>query len=232
MPTRLMGEYFMLDNIIIEPQSSSQPEYAVIWLHGLGADGNDFVRIAYELQNLLNKPIRFIFPHAPMRPVTLNNGYVMRAWYDITGLHLEAREDKEGLADTSEKINQLIQQQIQLGISPENIFLAGFSQGGASILYAGLRCSHQLAGLIVLSGYLPLGKNLDTEKHSANQHTPIFWGHGAHDNIVPLQWAEISDQQLKACGFEKQNFYTYPMAHEVCDKEIKDLSLWMAELMK
>jgi len=222
----------MLEVIVVEPKSSSQPEYAVIWLHGLGADGNDFVPIAYELQNLINKPMRFIFPHAPLRPVTLNNGYIMRAWYDITGLHLDAREDKEGLTETYEKIHQLIQQQIQLGILPENIFLAGFSQGGASVLYAGLRYPEKLAGLIVLSGYLPLGKNLNTEKHSANQHTPIFWAHGAKDNIVPLQWAEASDQQLKACGFEKQNFYTYPMAHEVCDKEIKDLGLWMTETMR
>lgn len=224
----------MLDNIIIEPQSNSSDskiEYAVIWLHGLGADGNDFVPIAYELQNLVNKSIRFIFPHAPLRPVTLNNGYIMRAWYDITGLHLDAREDKEGLTETCQKINQLIQEQIQSGILPQNIFLAGFSQGGASILYAGLRYAEKLAGLIVLSGYLPLGKNLNTEKHSANQHTPIFWGHGAKDNIVPLQWAEMSDQQLKACGFEKQNFYTYDMAHEVCEKEIKDLGLWMMKII-
>lgn len=222
----------MLDNIIIEPKSSSQPEYAVIWLHGLGADGNDFVPVAYELQNLIDKPIRFIFPHAPLRPVTLNNGYIMRAWYDITGLHLDAREDKEGLTETCEHIHQLIQQQIQLGILLENIFLAGFSQGGASVLYAGLRYPEKLAGLIILSGYLPLGKNLNTEKNSANQHTPIFWAHGVKDNIVPLQWAEASHQQLKACGFEKQNFYTYPMAHEVCDKEIKDISLWITALMK
>ena len=217
----------MLETIVIEPKSTSNPDYAVIWLHGLGADGNDFVPIAYELQNLVDKPLRFIFPHAPLRPVTLNNGYIMRAWYDITGLHLDAREDKEGLSETSEQINKLIQQQIKLGIPPKNIFLAGFSQGGASVLYAGLRYSQELAGLIILSAYLPLGKNLNTEKHSANQHTPIFWGHGVQDNVVPLQWAEISDQQLKTCGFEKQNFYQYPMAHEVCEKEIKDISLWM-----
>ncbi len=217
----------MLETIVIEPKTASKPEYTVIWLHGLGADGNDFVPIADELQNLANNPIRFIFPHAPLRPVTLNNGYIMRAWYDITGLDLNAREDKEGLTETCDQIDRLIQQQVQLGISPGNIFLAGFSQGGASVLYAGLRYPKKLAGLIILSGYLPLGKNLNTEKHSANQHTPIFWGHGVQDNIVPLQWAEISDQQLKACGFEKQNFYTYPIAHTVCDKEIKDISLWM-----
>jgi phospholipase/carboxylesterase len=222
----------MLETIIIESKASSKPEYAVIWLHGLGANGNDFVPIAYELQNLVGKPLRFIFPHAPLRPVTLNNGYIMRAWYDITGLHRAAREDKEGLTETSEYIYQLIQQQIQLGVLPQNIFLAGFSQGGASVLYAGLRYSQKLAGLIILSGYLPLGKNLESEKHSANQDVSIFWGHGIRDNIVPLQWAEISDQQLKTCGFEKQNFYKYPMAHEVCRKEIKDMGLWMMWIIK
>jgi phospholipase/carboxylesterase len=219
-------EIFMLDNITIEPVSGEKAEYAVIWLHGLGADGNDFVPLAQSLQKLMPKPIRFIFPHAPLRPVTLNNGYVMRAWYDITGLTLEAREDKEGLEKSSTEIHQLVHHQIQLGLLPQNIFLGGFSQGGASILYAGLRYPEKLGGLIVLSAYLPLGKTLMTEANKKNYTLPIFWGHGTADTLVPLKWAEISCDYLNIAGFDKYQFHRYPMGHEVCEKEIQDISAW------
>jgi phospholipase/carboxylesterase len=218
----------MLDNIVIE--SSQKVDHVMIWLHGLGADGSDFVPFAHEFQESISIPFRFIFPNAPIRPVTVNNGYKMRAWYDITGLDLAAREDQEGLNQVCQNIDQLIQEQIEVGVSPQNIFLGGFSQGGASILYSGLRHFQKLAGLIVLSGYLPLGRNLEKEKNSVNQDIPIFWGHGNHDPIVPVQWAEISKQQLVSSGFQKLSFHTYPIDHYVCPEEIQDLKHWMEKV--
>jgi phospholipase/carboxylesterase len=219
----------MIENITIEPEAdySSKTAHVVIWLHGLGADGHDFAPMAPTLQKLLGKPVRFIFPHAPLRPVTLNNGYVMRAWYDITGLHPGAREDQAGLEETSAKIHQLIQQQIQTGMPSENIFLGGFSQGCAAILYTGLRYPEKLGGLIALSGYLPLGENLEKEKNIINQHIPIFWGHGDQDTTVPLYLVEISCRQLQACGFDNLKFQSYPIAHKVSPQEIEDMGEWL-----
>lgn len=218
----------MLETIIIEPPTPAQ--YAMIWCHGLGADGHDFVPLGDVLQGKLSVPMRFIFPHAPLRPVTLNNGYVMRAWYDILGLSLQTREDQEGLSEAAQQLDLLIQQQAQLGIPYKNIFLGGFSQGGASILYTGLRYPHTLGGFIALSAYLPLFKLIREEKHAANQHTPIFWGHGTEDTIVPAQWADISIRALNAAGHSAK-LHHYPIAHQVCEEEIEDLVKWLRPLV-
>jgi len=214
----------MLETIILDSPTPAQ--YAMIWCHGLGADGHDFVPVGEALQRRLNLPMRFIFPHAPLRPVTLNNGYVMRAWYDITGLSIESREDREGLDQTAQQLDSLIQQQVQLGIPYDHIFLGGFSQGGASILYTGLRYPQKLAGLITLSAYLPFFKLIKDEKHTANQHTPIFWGHGTMDAVVLPQWADISCRALRMSQHQVE-LHHYPMDHHVCEEEIEDLIQWL-----
>jgi phospholipase/carboxylesterase len=219
----------IMDPIIVE--SSKPATHAIIWLHGLGADGYDFSPMAAQFQQLLTAPIRFIFPHAPLRSVTLNGGYVMRAWYDITGLDLNAREDRSGLNETAATLDQLIQQQSDQGIPSERIFLAGFSQGCASVLYAGLRYPKRLAGIIGFSGYLPFYRTLAQEANSANLQTPIFLSHGLEDTVVPLLWAELSRKVLQEQNYPL-SWHTYPMAHQVCNEQILDLAKWTNNLME
>jgi phospholipase/carboxylesterase len=215
----------------IEVATSDNPTAAVIWLHGLGADGNDFVPIVRELDLSGCPGIRFVFPHAETMPVTINNGYVMRAWYDILGMDLVRREDEAGLRASQQRVADLIAREIGRGIKPEHIVLAGFSQGCAMTLQTGLRYPEQLAGLMCLSGYLPLADKIDSERSHANQHTPIFMAHGRGDGVVVIHRAETSRDQLKELGYDIE-WHEYPMPHSVCEEEIEDISGWLKQVLK
>ena len=217
----------MLDCVEIE--TAANPSAAVIWLHGLGADGNDFVPIVRELDLTGCPPIRFIFPHAPSIPVTVNNGYVMPAWYDILGADLVKREDESGLRRSQAAVTQLIVRQQELGIPTEQIVLAGFSQGCAMTLQTGLRYPEKLAGLLCLSGYLPLHSQVAVERHAANLTTPVFMAHGRSDPVVPLLRAEQSCDLLSALGYQVE-WHDYPMPHTVCPQEIDDIGEWFRRI--
>jgi len=216
-----------LDAVIVGP---AQATAAVIWLHGLGADGHDFEPIVDELNFAAKKQTRFIFPHATHRPVTINNGYVMRAWYDIIALDKTAADDEIGIRESARQITALITQQTMAGIASERIILAGFSQGGAIALHTGLRHPQSLAGILALSTYLPLTAQLDQERHCSNQQVPIFMAHGLYDNVVPLALAEASCQLLQTHGYPL-NWHTYPMQHSVCPEEINDVSDWFSHVL-
>lgn len=224
-----MSERPLLETI--EVSTSEQPTAAVIWMHGLGADGNDFVPIVRELDLSGCPGIRFVFPHAEAIPVTINNGYVMRAWYDILGMDLVRREDESGLRASQQRIEDLIAREIARGIPSENIVLAGFSQGCAMTLQTGLRHPHKLAGLMCLSGYLPLAVTLATERSPANQQTPIFLAHGRGDNVVTIDRAEASRELLKELGYSLE-WHEYMMPHSVCAEEIDDISVWLQRVLK
>lgn len=204
----------------------TQPDHAVIWLHGLGADGNDFVPVVRELELPPEVSIRFVFPHAPERPISINNGYVMRAWYDIYQAAIDRQQDETGIRASQKAIDQLIQREVDRGISSKNIFLAGFSQGGAMALQAGLRQTLPLAGIIALSCYLPLAEMLDSEASVANASIPILMMHGTYDSVVPLALAISSREKLLSAKYSLQ-WYEYPMAHSVCTEEINDISRWL-----
>lgn len=216
-----------LERIILE--TGPQPQAAVIWMHGLGADGNDFVPIVEEL-NLSGCPdIRFVFPHAPTMPVTINGGYVMRAWYDILTTDLVRREDEGGLRQSQQAINGLIAEQIAQGIPANRIVLAGFSQGGAMTLQTGLRYPESLAGMIVLSAYAPLLETLATECHPANKATPIFMAHGTQDPIVPHSRGAASRDTLHNLGYTVE-WHDYPMPHSVCWEEVQAIGTFFQRL--
>ena len=214
----------------IELLTGEHPAAAVIWMHGLGADGNDFVPIIPELHLPENPAIRFIFPSAPSMPVTVNGGYVMPAWYDIIGRNLMDQEDAEGTKRSAASIVELIDREVQRGITYKNIVLAGFSQGCAMALYVGLRLPHELAGIIALSGYLPLAITLNLEKHAANQNTPIFMAHGTYDPVVVLDRAQASYAMLEASGYEVE-WNEYPMEHSVNHEELKDISRFLQTVL-
>jgi phospholipase/carboxylesterase len=202
-----------LETVVIEPKQTAKA--SVIWLHGLGADGHDFIPAMPQLGLPVNHAIRFIFPHAPIRPVTLNQGMQMRAWYDIAGFSLQQSEDEAGMRASQALIDELILQEIAAGIPAQAIFLVGFSQGGAMALHTGLRFPQPLAGIIGLSCYLPLVSRLAHEASPANQSIPILMTHGEHDTIVPLRYAQLSCNYLRQLGYQV-TWQTYPMAHEVC----------------
>ncbi|SER15288.1 phospholipase/carboxylesterase [Nitrosomonas sp. Nm51] len=214
----------------VEIETTPNPAYVVIWLHGLGADGNDFVPIIDELKLSSQKGIRFLFPHAPMRPVTINNGYVMRAWYDIYGARIDSEEDEAGIRDAQKAIDALIDHEIQRGIAARNIVLAGFSQGGAIALQAGLRQKNQLAGIMALSSYLPLACYLADEAHSANAAIPILMAHGTFDPIVPISLAVVSRDGLRNADYALE-WHEYPMEHTVCMQEINDIDCWLQRIL-
>ncbi|GAA4016907.1 carboxylesterase [Actimicrobium antarcticum] len=218
----------LLDSVTIE--TAANPTVAVIWLHGLGADGNDFVPIVRELDLTGCPGIRFIFPHAPTMPVTANNGYVMPAWYDILGVDLVKREDEAGLRKSQLAIERLIDQQKTLGIPADRIVLAGFSQGCAMALQTGLRHPGKLAGLLCLSGYVPLNAHLAKERHVANQTTPIFMAHGSSDSVIPMVRAEQSRDLLLALGYPVE-WHEYAMPHSVCPQEIGDIGKWFKNIL-
>lgn len=215
----------------IELETAPNPTAAVIWLHGLGADGNDFVPIIPELKLSGCPGIRFIFPSAPSMPVTVNGGYVMPAWYDIIGRNLMDQEDAAGIQKSAAAIVELIENEASRGITYDKIVLAGFSQGCAMVLHIGLRFPHKLAGIIALSGYLPLALTANTEKHSANAHTPIFMAHGTYDPVVVLERAQASHSMLEKMGYQV-DWNEYPMEHSVNHEELMDISRFLQEVLK
>jgi phospholipase/carboxylesterase len=214
----------------IEIETRPSPTHSVIWLHGLGADGNDFVPIAGEL-DLPPTGIRFIFPHAPTRPVTINGGYVMRAWYDILGNNIGRREDAAGIRESQTAIEALIRREAGRGIPPAKVVLAGFSQGGAITLQTGLRQTEALAGLMVLSSYLPLADTLVAERAIASSNVPVFMAHGSQDSVLPISMGSNSRDLLTGMGYEV-DWHEYPMAHSVCPQEIGDISVWLKRVLR
>jgi len=212
----------MLETLQIEPKKTAT--HAIIWLHGLGADGYDFEPIVPELR-LGEHQIRFIFPHAPIQAVTINGGMHMRAWYDIKDLNALDNEDVDGIKHSSEKIINIIHEQNKRGIASDKIFLIGFSQGGAIALYTGLRYSQTLAGIIALSSYLPAQVSLEHERQPANQQTPVLVMHGLTDPVIPIQAARITKESLEALKYPL-DYKEYPMMHQVCPEQIFDLHTW------
>ncbi len=220
-----------LPSIEIESAAlAGEPTAAVIWLHGLGADGNDFAGLVPELDLSACPPIRFIFPHAPTLPVTLNGGYVMPAWYDIFGADLISRQDAAGIHQSARAIDALIQHEIARGIPCHRIVLAGFSQGSAMALHTGLRFPQRLAGIMALSGYLPLADTLIGERAPANAHTPIFMAHGSMDPVVVPARGEASRDLLSQLGYPVQ-WHSYPMQHSVHPREVADISVFLADVL-
>lgn len=214
----------------IELETSPNPSATVIWLHGLGADGNDFVPIIPELDLTGCPGIRFIFPSAPSMPVTVNGGYVMPAWYDIIGRDLTDQEDAAGIQKSAASILKLIEREASRGIAYDKIVLAGFSQGCAIALHIGLRFPHKLAGIIALSGYLPLAMTVNIEKHPVNQTTPIFMAHGEYDSVVIPERAQASCDLLEKMGYQV-SWNEYPMEHSVNREELADISRFLQEVL-
>lgn len=214
----------------VEIETAPDPRHAVIWLHGLGADGHDFQPIVPQLVRPEWPPLRFVFPHAPVRPITLNNGLPMRAWYDIAGFDLAQRQDEPGIRTSIGAVDALIAREVERGVPASNIVLTGFSQGGAVALAAGLRHAQKLAGIVALSSYLPIADRTTGERHAANAATPIFMAHGAFDPVVPQVLGERSRDQLRAWGFAV-DWHSYPMAHQVCPLEIEDLAAFMTAVL-
>ena len=219
---------------IVEVETGPDPLGSVIWLHGLGADGHDFEPIVPELQLPESLPLRFVFPHAPERPVTINGGMSMRAWYDIISLDLDdRRSDADGIRDSSEILKGLIARESERGIDAAKIVVAGFSQGGAIALHTALRFPHKLAGLMALSTYLPLHESFDTEvagnPNAAGKDLPIFMGHGSFDPMLPMQLGQRSAEMLTTAGYHVE-WHDYPMAHAVCAEEIKDIRNWLVSV--
>lgn len=213
---------------VVELKTGSLHTHTIIWMHGLGADGNDFVPIVNELKLPQGKQIKFIFPHAPERPVTINNGYFMRAWYDISNTNCE---DELGIRNSQKAIDALIDNEIQNGIVSHNIILAGFSQGGVMALQVGIRHTSQLGGIIALSCYLPLADQFVDEAESVNATIPIYMSHGSQDSVIPISRAVTSKEKLLAANYPVE-WYEYPMAHSVCMEEIEDISHWLLRFMK
>lgn len=214
----------LLESIIIEPQVTATT--SVIWLHGLGASGDDFVDAVPALGLEENHSIRFIFPHAKKMPVTINGGLVMPAWYDIAAIDLGTAQDEAGVKASQQEVIKLIEREKQLGIATNKIFLFGFSQGGAMALYTSLRYPEKLAGVVSLSGYLPLHENLSSERSEANKDLNIFMAHGTMDPIVPLFLGEGSKTILEELGY-KPDWHSYPMMHAVCSEELITLGNWL-----
>ena len=218
----------------VEVATGPAPVASVIWMHGLGADGYDFVPVVKELE--INKlpgleaGVRFIFPHAPMRPVTINNGMVMRAWYDIKMVDLMRQEDEAGLRASQAECEKLIANEVARGIPAKRIVLAGFSQGGAITLQTGLRHQERLAGLMVLSSYLPIAATVAGEMASAHQDLPIFMAHGTHDPMIALVRATASRDQLKQLGYNIE-WKEYPMEHSLAMEEVRDVRGWLGRVL-
>jgi phospholipase/carboxylesterase len=210
----------------VELETAPNPRHAIIWLHGLGADGNDFAPIVPELVDRTWPPLRFVFPHAPARPVTINGGMRMRAWYDILGAEIAARQDVAGIRASIVELDALIAREGERGIPPERVILAGFSQGGAIVLAGGLRHAARLGGIVALSTYLPLEPMTATEQSAANAGVPIFMAHGSADPVVPEMLGKLSRDALVALGCAVK-WHSYPMAHQVCVEEIADLRAWI-----
>jgi phospholipase/carboxylesterase len=214
----------------IEVETAAKPNAAVIWLHGLGADGHDFEPIVPEIVRPGERAWRFVFPHAPVRPVTINGGMSMRAWYDLKGMERSAAEDIAGFRDTDARIRHLIAQEGKRGIAPNRIVLAGFSQGGAVSLYTAARFPEKLAGVLALSCYLPAESTFKAERVPANDATPIFMAHGQGDTVLPMSLGTQSRDYLKAQGYLVE-WHDYPMAHAVCAAEIGDIREYLFRVL-
>ena len=226
----MMSEY--LETIEIE--TAPNPTATVIWMHGLGADGNDFAPMVPELRLGSAPAIRFVFPHAPMIPVTINNGYVMRAWYDVSYGDLEGKSrqaDEKGVRASQAEIEKLIVREVARGIRANKIVIAGFSQGGAIALHTGLRHAAPLAGIMALSTYLPAPHTLPAEAAAANRDIALFYAHGSDDQVIPIAMAETSRQTLSAAGYAV-DWHEYPMQHSVCLEEIRDISAWLQTVLR
>ena len=212
----------------IEMETAENPTASIIWLHGLGADGNDFAPIVPELR-LPKAAIRFVFPHAPVRPVTINGGMRMRAWYDITD-GANRREDERGVRASQVLIEALIGREKERGTKAGRLVLAGFSQGGAIALHTGLRHPERIAGIMALSTYVPVEEKLSAEASTANRDVPIFMGHGSDDPIIPLVRAEQSRNLLKSLGYPAE-WHKYAMPHSVCPEELADIGTWLGKVL-
>ncbi|GAB2494860.1 alpha/beta hydrolase [Pseudoxanthomonas sangjuensis] len=210
----------------VEHETGADPQWTVLWLHGLGADGHDFAPIVPELVRRDWPALRFVFPHAPVRPVTINNGLRMRAWYDIAGMDFATRADSDGIAESMAQVEALIAREHERGIPAGCLLLAGFSQGGAVALALGTRREAPLAGLIALSTYLPGADGLAGFASAASKRQPVFMAHGLGDPVVPLLYGKSSAEALRGAGYAVE-WHAYPMAHQVCAEEIRDLGDWM-----
>lgn len=213
----------------VERNPDRPPRAAVIWMHGLGADGYDFASVPPQLGLPPELGIRYVFPHAPRRPVTVNMGMVMPAWYDITSLTARG-QDEAGVRASAAAIERLIAREVENGIAPQRIVLAGFSQGAGMALFTGLRHAQRLAGIMVLSGYLLLPETLAAEAGEANRQTPIFQAHGQHDPMVPAALGHTCRDQLRQAGYEVA-WHEYPMAHQVCLEELQDIGSWLGKVL-
>ena len=213
----------------LEIITGADPSWSVVWLHGLGADGHDFEPIVPELD--LPAAVRFVFPHAPVRPVTINGGYPMRAWYDILSLERGELEDETGIRASAAQVRTLIQIEVDRGTSVSRLILAGFSQGGAIALHAGLRHPEPVAGIIALSTYLPLPATLSAEKTPGTERLPILMAHGTEDPTIPESYGARSRDQLRSEGYEV-DWRAYPVGHSVCAEEISDISGWLRERLR
>jgi len=214
--------------LIIEPPETATA--SVIWLHGLGADGHDFEPIVAELGESVTRDVRYVFPHAPRIPVTINGGMVMRAWYDISDTDLSNRADEDGVRGSAGILEGLIEGELEKGLPSTRILLAGFSQGGAIALHTGLRYDKPLAGIMALSTYLPLEQSVVAEINEANRDISIFLAHGSQDPVIPLVLSEHSRHVLASLGYRLQ-CHTYPMPHSVCPEEIRDIRIWLEKVL-
>lgn len=214
----------LLDSLSLD--TGTMPAACVVWLHGLGADGHDFAPMVPQLQLPKDLSVRFVFPHAPVRPVTINGGMRMRAWYDIHGVDIAAKQDEAGTRASAKQIETLLDTQIDDGIASDRLILAGFSQGGALALHTGLRYPRPLAGILALSCYLPLHEALEAERSEANASTPVFMAHGAQDPVVPQVLGERSRDYLIRQGYQVA-WHSYPMPHAVCPEEVRMIGQWI-----
>jgi phospholipase/carboxylesterase len=214
----------------IEIEPAAQAEKSIIWLHGLGADGNDFAPIVPELNLPKTLNVRFIFPNAPVMPVSINNGYKMPAWFDIYGVDLGSKIDATGIAKSVSTLGVLIAREIERGVATKNIVLGGFSQGAVIALIAGLTYPESLAGIIALSGFLPLAQETFANGSSANKHIPIFMAHGTEDPIVPINMGALSYEALKGAGYPA-SWHSYAMPHSVCGQEIHDITEFLLKVL-
>lgn len=215
---------------VIEAQTGEQPVATILIMHGLGADGRDFVPVAEQLDLSSVGPVRFLFPNAPVIPVTINGGYQMPAWYDILGANLTAGQDEKGMRQTQAAINQLIDREVARGMPASRIVVAGFSQGCAMALMTGLRYPERLAGIMGLSGYLPLAHTVAAERSPANEGLPVFLAHGKHDGVVPLAAATATREALMGMGYPV-DWHAYEMEHSVCMEEIADMNQWLLRVL-